>query len=111
MPKSRAGRPCGSASSLAGAERLGLSGGRCGRPARFACGPEPEPSDAYKESGGSERSRKQHKPHQQLSAQSQVSPALKDRFQNAAYPCEMNRLPPVMRGLKKLPESLWDDDE
>jgi hypothetical protein len=55
----------------------------------------------YKQSGRGERSRKQHKPHQQLGAQSQVGPALKEGFQYPAYSCEMNRLSPVMRGRKK----------
>jgi hypothetical protein len=55
----------------------------------------------YQESGGSERSRKQYKPQQQLGAQSQVVVAFKEGFQDLAYPCEMNRLPPVMRGRKK----------
>jgi hypothetical protein len=34
----------------------------------------------YKQSGGSERSRKQHKPQQQLGAQSQVVVAFKEGF-------------------------------
>src|SRR5260221_14744851 len=52
------------------------------------------------EGGG--RRRKQHKPQQQLGAQSQVVVAFLERLQNTAYPCKMNRLPPVMRGLKRV---------
>jgi len=55
----------------------------------------------YKQSGGSERSREQHQPQQQFGAQSQVVVASKEGFQDLAYPCEMNRLPPIMRGRKK----------
>jgi len=54
----------------------------------------------YKQSGGSERSRKQHKPQQQLGAQSQVGVALTEGLEKLAYPCEMNRLPPAMSGHK-----------
>ena len=99
MLTSRVGRPCGSASSLAGSERPGLSGRRCGRPVGFAFGLGPE---HYKESGGSERSRKQHKPQQQLGAQSQIVVALKEGLQNAVYPSELNKLPQGMRGLRKV---------
>src|SRR5205807_10337741 len=56
----------------------------------------------YRESGGSERSRKQHKPQQQLGAQSQIVVALKEGLQNAVYPSELNKLPQGMRGLRKV---------
>jgi len=55
----------------------------------------------YKQSGGSERSREQHQPQQQFGAQSQVFVASKEGFQDLAYPWEMERLPPIMRGRKK----------
>jgi hypothetical protein len=55
----------------------------------------------YKQSGGSERSREQHQPQQQFGAQSEVVVAFKESFQNLAYPCEMNRLPLIMRDRKK----------
>jgi len=54
----------------------------------------------YKQSGASERRRKQHKPQQQLGAQSQVVVASKEGFQDLAYPCEMNSFARPMRGIK-----------
>jgi hypothetical protein len=55
----------------------------------------------HQQSGGSERGRKEHKPQQQLRAQSQVVVAFKEGYRDPAYSCEVNRSPPIFRAARK----------